>query len=59
MEEKRKKKHREREKKGQRKREKEESGGGTQRGEWCNKQLNKLQLQILEALHMKTKNLKF
>ena len=41
MEEKQRKKHRERdrerEKKGKRAREKEESGGGTQRGKWCNK----------------------
>ena len=41
MEEKQRKKRRERdrerEKKGEREREKEESGGGTQRGKWCNK----------------------
>ena len=45
MEEKRRKKHRERERERERKgererereREKEESGGGTQRGKWCNK----------------------
>ena len=39
MEEKRRKKHRdrEREKKGEQERAKEESGGGTQRGKWCNK----------------------
>ena len=35
MEEKRRKKHRESEK--EREREREESGGGTQRGKWCNK----------------------